>query len=213
LIFLASRHLGEQLRLHIEERATRYLGALLLFALGLALGVVAVSALSPLQRADLLQYLGGFLQAVKAGVVAGPRLMRAAAAANLKGLFLAWLIGASLVGLPVVCLLLVLRGFAIGFTVAFLAGELGGRGLWLTLLGVVPPNTLVVAAFLLVVAGSFELVLHVARHRRNPRYVWQAYGTYLAVGIAALILMLVGSALEAYVSPALLGALWPYLAG
>lgn len=213
MTILGARDWKDWLRLHMEAQIVPYSAALLLFVLGVALGCLAVSALSPLQRADLLQYVAGFLQGVKGGVVAGPHLMRQATLANLRALVAAWCIGASLLGVPVVCLLLVLRGFAIGFTVAFLTGELGARGLWLTLIGVVPPNLVIVPAFLLLAVGSFELVARVVRHRRSGRAFRQAYGGYLVTGAVALLLLLVGSVLEAYVSPYLLGALWPYLAG
>jgi stage II sporulation protein M len=213
LIVFGPRDLIERLLAHVEARLSAYAAAGLLVVLGVALGVMAVSVLSPLQKADLLQYLGGFLAAVKAGGVAGPRLMRAAAGANLRGLAVAFVVGASVVGMPVVCFLLVLRGFVVGFTVAFLAGELGARGLWLTLLGVLPPNLLIVPGFMVLTVGAVELALQVARQRRHPRAVWQAYGGYVAMGLVAMLLLVVGSVLEAYVSPGLLGALWPYMAG
>jgi stage II sporulation protein M len=145
--------------------------------------------------------------------VAGPRLMRLATWQNLKALVVFWLIGASLVGIPVVCLLLVLRGFVVGFTVAFLAQELGAKGFWLSLLGVVPANLVILPAFLVVAVASFTLAGQVARGRRSAALLSRAYGAYALTGGVALLLVLLGSVFEAYVSPGLLGALWPYMAG
>lgn len=191
-----------------------YLGALLFVILGVALGLTAVGALSPLQKADLLKYLGGFLGSVQGGAASGPPVMRLALQENLQALAIAFLLGLSVVGLPVVAMLLLLRGFVVGFSTAFLAEELGAKGYVLVAVGVMPANLLVVPAMMVLAVGAFRFASGLFRTRLKSRSAVVEEGLrYGAVAAAMAAVVVAAAGIESYVSPMVLSALWPYVGG
>lgn len=206
LLLLLSRHLAANLG--------AYLGAFLFVILGVALGFSAVGVLSPLQKADLLQYLGGFLGSLKAGQAFGPPVMRLALADNLRSTAVAFLLGLSVVGLPVLTLLLVLRGFVVGFTAGFLAEELGAKGYLLIAAGVLPANILLVPASMVLAVAALRFATGLFRSRLRVRsLVLEALTRYGAAAALVAALAVLAAGLEAYVSPLFLSALWPYVGG
>lgn len=205
-------HISQRVGQHVQERLGAYGLAVLILLLGIALGSMAVSILSPSQKADLLKYLGGYLSHLGSGQGSGPSLMRVALSTNLKALLIFSLLGVSIIGLPVMCLMLFLRGFVVGFTTGFITGELGSKGLFVLLAGVAPANLLLLPAFLMTAAAAFGYTGLVIRSRMRFKgglpAALTAYGGLCAVSGA---LVLVGSLIEAYFTPLLLGAIWPYL--
>jgi len=191
-----------------------YLGAFLFVILGVALGLTAVEALSPLQKADLLQYLGGFLDAVKTSGVAGPPVMRLALRENLQSLAISFLLGLTVIGLPVVAVLLLLRGFVVGFSTGFLAQELGAKGYVLIAAGVLPANLLLVPAMMVLAVSAFRFGASLLRTRlRSRSAVIEAGLRYGAVAAAMAVVVVVAAGVESYLSPVVLSALWPYVGG
>lgn len=206
VIALVSRHLSANLG--------PYLAALLFVILGVVVGLTAVGVLSPLQKADLLQYLGGFIGSLKAGQAVGPSVMRLALAENLRSILIAFLLGISILGLPGLAVLLLLRGFVVGFTVGFLAQELGAKGYLLIAAGVLPANLILVPAYAVLAVGAFQFAakLFQSRFKSRPMALDAAF-RYALVGVGVGIAVVFAAGLEAYVSPFLLSALWPYFGG
>lgn len=199
---------------HLAGNVGAYLAALVFVILGMALGLAAVGVLSPLQKADLLQYLGGFVNGLKDGGVSGPAVMRQALGANLKTALAAFVLGLTVVGLPVLAMLLVLRGFVVGFTAAFLAQELGARGYVLIAAGVLPATLILVPALMALGVGAFRFAAKLFQTRlRSRSAVLEAGGRFLATGALVAALMLGAAVVEAYLSPLLLSALWPFVGG
>lgn len=211
---LAATWPKERLLWHLRERSGLYALTFVFVLLGLIMGAVAVGVLSPLQRADLLDYLGSFLSQIGQGLPSGPVLMRLALAEELKGLLLLWLLGLTVIGLPAVLLLLLVRGFVFGFTAAFLAQELAGRGLTLVISGVLPAALFILPASMMMAVAACRFAAQIVHARTGPRAVGlQAVGSYLMAALVPLLLIVVASALEAYLTPFVLSSLAAYLRG
>ena len=101
---------------------------------------------------ELRQYLDSFLNNVGALAQNG----QFPAIKNLEGILewqlyslgILWLLGLTVVGAPLVILLVGARGFILGFTVGFLVQEKTGQGLLLALVAVLPQNLFYVPGLL-----------------------------------------------------------------
>ncbi len=211
---LSWAHLRSALERHLQANIGPYLAALVFVILGMALGLAAVGVLSPLQKADLLRYLGGFMTGLRDGGVSGPAVMREALGTNLRSVLVAFVLGLTVIGLPGLAMLLVLRGFVVGFTAAFLAQELGARGYLLIAAGVIPPTLLLLPALMALGVGAFRFAARLVQTRLHDRaQILEAGGRFMATGALAAALVVGAAVLEAYVSPLLLSALWPFVGG
>lgn len=200
-------------RRRLERRLGWYLAAAAFTLLAIAFGAYAAGQLSALQRSDLLGYLGGFLGSMQHGLPQGPALMRAALYADGRLLVLSWLLALMVVGAVTSWVWLAVKGFAIGFASAFLLGELGGRGLLLVLLGVVPPALLALPSIWLLSESAALYAGDFYRARFKSQAMLSAVVRFAGAGAIAAIGIVLAATAEAYLSPLALHFLWPYVGG
>lgn len=198
---------------HVRVRLSWYVAAVVWSTLGIAFGWYAAGQLTALQRADLLAYLGGFLGQLHGGLPSGPQMMRAALWDNARVVLLVWVLSLTIVGSLFTWLALGVKSFAVGFSSAFLLSELGGRGVLLILLGVLPPAILLLPALMMLCETSGSWARDVFRAHFRSQVVaaslWR-FGGALTLAVAAVT---VAALVEAYLSPLALNALWPYVGG
>ena len=197
----------------VRRRLGWYFAAVAWSLLSLGFGAYAAGQLSALQRSDLLAYLGGFLGSLQHGVPQGPALMRAALYADGRLFLLSWLLALVVVGVVTSWLWLAVKGFSIGFTSAFLLGELGGRGLLVVLLGVLPPAMLVLPSIWLLSESAALYASDFYRARLKAPQMISALVRFAGTGAIAASGLVLAATAQAYLSPLALHLLWPYVGG
>jgi len=198
-------------RTRVERRLGWYVVIVAWCLLAMAFGVFAAAELDAVQRADLLSYLGGFLGSVRSGLPPGTQLMRSALLSDGRLLLIAWACTLCLVGAVLSWFTLGVKSFAIGFSAAFLVGELGGQGVVLVLTAVVPPALLVLPSMMLLCEAAMAYVGDFYRARWRAPGIMQAFWRFGASGALALCGIVLAAVVEAYVSPLALHLLWPYI--
>ncbi len=208
----------ERLREGIFANLSQHLGlyffVLLLLAIGVVFGAVAVKTLDEAQKLELIEDLHFFQETVDptTGSYDGNLVMRLAVANNLKAVGLTWLLGLTVIGIPVVAMIVFIRGFVIGFTVGFMVYELGYRGILLALLVVLPHNLLAVPAIVAAGTAALSFSFFLVRSRiSGEKVLYEHFISYtVLVGLTALILV-GASFIEAYVTPVFIYVLKTYL--
>ncbi len=177
------------------------------FILGLIAGALTLRTLSPAQLDELRQYLNSFLNSVGALAQNGQFPALKAWVEILKGqlysLGILWLLGLTVVGAPLVILLVGARGFILGFTVGFLVQEKAGQGLLLALVAVLPQNLFYVPGLL--GAGALALYFTISlfkSSRETP--VFTRILLYTLIFVALTLLVLAGTWVEAYLVPGIM---------
>lgn len=204
-------HLLGGWRRNLEELIIQQSGILLfqatLFVIGVIFGALALRSLDGATRLDVVRLLSDSVQVLRTGPVpAGAPLLTQALTQQGLWLALLWFLAVSLVGAVGTMLLVLVRGFISGFVVAFLAAEMGLRGILLAAAGHLPQSLLQVPALILGATASVAFALEVVgswRLRRRMAGFYEALagftGTLLSVGV-----LLVGSCLiEGYLTPIL----------
>jgi stage II sporulation protein M len=159
------------------------------------------------QQQELSGHLGIYLKSVKEpGGWDAADAFRDSLQFYAKWLVLIWLLGLSVIGLPIVLLLDFLKGVLVGFAVGLLVNEYAWRGVWLSLAAVAPQNALVVPALIIASVSSARFAHFVVKERLFRRK-GRLLPPFLAhTGAAALMMgmLALASLCEAYVSPLLL---------
>jgi stage II sporulation protein M len=197
---------------YTHEHAKLFIFTIVLFIVGVVFGAIVVNALADGQKADLFNYLRGFFALVNDNNLADARYVTwHSVGTNLKMLGLIWVLGVSIIGLPLIVVLIFLKGFTIGFTVGFLVDNFASKGLMFAILAVLPQNLLIVPV--LVIAGvagiAFSLMLVRSRFTQDM----PLYPRFLAYTFLMLILcvcLVVASFIAGYVSPFLMKIITPH---
>ena len=179
--------------------------------LGLVVGALTVGDLSAAQRAYLLGYMQTYMQGVHQGKLGAPGLWQVFWA-NMDQLL--WIVIACIliIGLPIALGLLLLHGFAIGFSLGFLLQELGGKGILLAMVTWAPMGLLTLLAFIMAGAAALEVVSALWKQRRyfQPRYLAEAGVTLLTSLLFAGALLLFAAGFETYLAPFILRGMASY---
>lgn len=181
-----------------------YLVAAML-CVGLLFGVLAVGTLSVGDKLSLASYLKNFLN-LEAARPSLHGVFQPALASNLKTLGLLYLLGVSVAGMPFVLLLVFFRGFVLGFSFAFLWETLHGQGILVGVVAIGLENVFLLPA-LIIVAGAalgFSWQLILPRRRPPSNAALQGFAAFTGLVLAMSLVVIVGTAIEAYVVPFLL---------
>ncbi|MDH7576249.1 MAG: stage II sporulation protein M [Bacillota bacterium] len=175
------------------------------FLSGLIGGALILHGLNPAQRGELQQYLNAFLQwagtlSQTGATPGGLKVWQEILKTQLITFGLLWLAGLTVVGIPLIVLIIGARGFILGFTVGFLVQEKAWQGLILALVAVLPQNLCYVPAFLGAGVLAFYFSCSLFRGYREHSLLTGLL-IYSIVFLLVFLLVLVGTWLEAYLVP------------
>lgn len=191
---------------YIRANAIWYALAFVIFAAGVCTGAAYASAMRD-GGAEALTYLESGLANLRVNTPgSNGRVMLASMSANLSSVALIWIAGSSVLGFAGAFLILFIRGFCVGFTVAFLVREMAGAGAVLALSSVLPHNLVAVPALVAACASSVRFSWSVLS--RNllgiEADVAHAFAESSASFFIAAIVLVLAAFVQSYVSPAFL---------
>jgi stage II sporulation protein M len=110
------------------------------------------------------------------------------------------------IGIPLLLILIFLKGLVIGFTVGFLVNQLSWKGLWFAFMAVVPQNLLVIPAMLIVTVAGIRFSVQLVKNRliSHRGSIYPQFVAYSILVTIMAVMMFLSSTIEAYVSPTLM---------
>jgi stage II sporulation protein M len=194
---------------YFHERFFLFLLVMILMVMGVVFGSLSVNSLGTDQRQELTQYLRLFFQGFQqdtATPVSDPVYAREAIAGHIKTVLFLLVLGVSVIGVPLILLLVFTRGFILGFTVAFLVQQLAGRGVIFSIMAVLPHQFLVIPVLIIlaVVNIDFAGTLVKSRWGRHPMPVSKTLFHCLGVNGAGLLVLTIAGLIEGLITPILI---------
>ena len=203
--------MGKVLSRHGRENVGLYLFMIGSFIIGIILGTLAVEALDVNQEGQLSQYLDWFFQEISRLELDNNQVVIETMLRNIGSIALIAFLGLTVIGAPIILLVILLRGFVLGFTVGFLVQEKAAVGILIAITSIFPQNLINIPAWIVagVAAVSFSLML-IRGTKKEKKTVWQSLLSYLTfMGILTLVAV-VGALVEIYISPIFLRLLAGY---
>ncbi|TMU86684.1 stage II sporulation protein M [Bacillus sp. BHET2] len=196
---------------HVQAHSSIYLFIITLFLMGIIFGAIVVNSLSFAQKEDLYFYLSKFFSEMEDGsMTSAEELFRQSFLHNVKYLGLIWLLGISIIGLPLIFVLLFMKGVVVGFSVGFLVNQMGWSGFLLSFVSVLPQNIIIIPAFIFigVVSASFSLTLIrkiFMRQTSSMQFQMIPFlSRYVIFFVVAIGIVTIAASVEAYLSPNLM---------
>jgi stage II sporulation protein M len=179
-----------------------YLVVLVLFALGIAAGALSVQSIQADQAQELSIYLDQFM--MQAGVIEVDtvKALREVLYTDIVVILAVYLLGLTVIGIPVIMGIIFTRGFVLGYTVCFLASEKSMQGIILACVAVLPQNILLVPALLMAGVASLSFAVLLARRFNNSKViVWPSFIGYSGLIIMVLVFSALAGLVEVYFTP------------
>ena len=196
---------------HVRDYSSLYIFIIVLFLMGVICGSIIVNSLSFTQKEDLLYYLTRFFGEVETGTVTASSAMFAESVKhNIQYIGLIWILGISIIGIPLILILLFLKGMVVGFTVGFLVNAMSWKGFQIALVAVLPQNIILVPIMIFIttlsLALSMQLISRVfLKQVRQP--IKPILLKYVLSFIVCILLIVGAGVIEAYFSPSLMKAI------
>ncbi|MEH7483697.1 stage II sporulation protein M [Neobacillus drentensis] len=190
---------------YFREHSSIFLFIVVLFLMGVIFGAIVVNSMSITQKEDLFYYLSQFFGQVSSGKEAEDNdLFLQSLFHNSKFIGLMWILGISIIGLPVILILLFIKGMVVGFTVGFLVSQMGWQGFMLAIVSILPQNLIIIPVFIMMAALSVIFSLRMIKKQFMKKYaqpILPFFKSYILTLIVAVIFITAASGIEAYLSP------------
>ncbi len=191
-----------------------------LFMIGALFGAIVVGALAEDQANALNESLKGFFNAISLDQTgtSSSEITWHSAASFLKTVGLLWILGLSIIGLPVIVIYIFIKGFVVGFSVGVIVAQFKGQGFLFSMAAILPQNLIYVPALILCgVAGiSFSLMLVRSRFSNQQRggtgtLLYRKFLSYTGLVAATALVMVLAAFVEGYLSPSLMRMIVPHV--
>ena len=193
---------------HIQENSSLYIFNAVLLLMGVIFGAILVNSLQLNQKQDLSFYLQRFFGQVSKGEFAiASEMFRERYFSQLKYIGFIWILGISIIGLPLIFILLFVKGVVVGFTVGFLVSQHGWNGLLLAFVSVLPQNLIIIPVFLVMTTIAASFSLRMIRHqfiRKITEPLLPLLIRYTCFFLVIGAVLALASSVEAYASPVLM---------
>ena len=112
--------------MHIRNNIKQYSIVMLLFLIGLILGIIFVNNSSQTQIEEITTYLGEFINLIKTNAqIDKVSLLKEALISNFLLALALWFVGSTVVGMPIVYAIIAYRGFCLGYTISSVIASFG----------------------------------------------------------------------------------------
>ncbi|MDX8046064.1 stage II sporulation protein M [Gracilibacillus sp. S3-1-1] len=189
---------------HFSKYHTIYIFTVILFITGIIFGAVIVNSMTFVQKQDLFFYLDRFFSGyLQEDNISKQALFTNAIFYHIQFLALLFFLGLAVIGLPIIWVLLFVKGVAIGFTVGFFVNQLGFNGLLFSFTSIAPQNLIIIPIYIIASSMAMVFSLTLLQSIFSKRYkqpILQIFYRYTLVFICLMAVMSLAAVLESVVS-------------
>lgn len=193
-----------QIANHFKAHATIYVFMIILFLTGVIFGAVIVNSMNFNQKQDIFFYLERYISQIIAGEQIGNQaILINSSLYHMKYLLLLFLLGLTVIGLPLVWILIFIKGLVVGFSVGFIVNQFGVKGLLLASLSIAPQNLLIIPIY--IIAGSLSMIfslilIGILFNQKVSQPIIQFFRKYVVMFSLLLLFSFFAALLEAFIA-------------
>lgn len=191
-----------RLQQHISENRWQYLLITLIFFIGVIIGDYKTTGLTSGVKNHLLALIDDYL---KGGVNVGldkQVILFNSFINQAKSITAIWFLGLTIIGMPIILGVVFLKGFSLGFTVSFLVKEKAMSGVMISILSILPQNLVFIPLLIIWSVVGINFTIYIAKGRSMSGLpLSKGFISYTVLLLVSLVIVLIGSLIEAYLSP------------
>ena len=201
---MSSNTLISNVNKHIQENFWLYIISILSVFTGIILGIYSVKYMGEFERNDLLNYLMNFIDPSNANGISYKLIFLQSIKNNLPVIIFLWFLGLTIVGIPIIIIIDLLKGFTVGFTFSFMISGLGKSGIGIAILGVLPQNLIYIPCIIFGSVVSMEFSVMLLKNKFNKQWASSISNRiiyYSVIFIVIIIFLFIGIIIESYITP------------
>jgi len=189
---------------HIQENLWLYIISILCVFTGIILGMYSVKYMGEFEQNDLVNYLTSFIDPSNANGISYKLIFLQSIKNNLPVIIFLWFLGLTIVGIPIILIIDLVKGFTLGFTFSFMISGLGKSGIGIAILGVLPQNIIYIPCIIFASVVSMEFSIMLLKDKFNKQWTSSLSSRviyYSVIFILIIILLFIGIIIESYIAP------------
>jgi len=191
---------------NITSQKQKYLFLAVILLIGIVSGILFIFFISKTDKSLVNDELNLFFKILKENQLDYVSSLINSISSNILYFVIVWILGISIIGIPVIIFLLFLKGFIFGFSISSIIVNYGVKGLFLTISYQVPHNVIMLVLYVLIsfYAINFSIRLFkmlFLKENINLNPYFKRYNQVIGISILIAILC---SLFEVFVSPILI---------
>ena len=201
-----NRVIKNNLLIWIEKNVWIIMFIVLFFCIGVVLGSYTVKYMNAYNSENLYNYFVLFSQNITAKSFNSKELILEAVRNNLLIIAAIWALGFTVIGVPVILLLNMIKGYTFGFAFYFILAFWEKKAFAMAVVSLVPHNFIYISCIIIISVYSFRLSLDKwkVKMSRSPQNSNKAITGYLYSFVIILLLMFFGILIETIITPGII---------
>lgn len=205
------KSVGKVIKNHVSNNKREYLIVLLIFIIGIFLGVLFVNNMQESPKNEINNYFNSFIEKIKnTDKINSISLLQNSIIQNVILAVIIWFFGTTVIGLPIVFGVVLYRGFCLGYTISICVGIMGiSKGIIFILISLLIQNILFIPAILGLAVSGFKLYKSIVKDNRKENIKLEIL-RHTVFSLVMLAILIVSSVLEIFISTNILKCLIKY---
>lgn len=201
---MSSNTLIGSINKHIQENFWLYIISILCVFTGIILGIYSVKYMGEIEQNDLVNYLMNFIDPSNTSGISYKLIFFQSLKNNLPVIIFLWFLGLTIVGIPIILIIDLLKGFTVGFTFSFMISGLGKSGIGIAVLGVLPQNLVYIPCIIFASVVSMEFSIMLLKDKFNKQWTSSISSRviyYSVIFVVIIVFLFIGIIIESYIAP------------
>ena len=191
---------------NVVNQKRKYLFLATIMSIGIISGIIFIFFISKEDKSLVKQELDIFFTTIKDGKFIYTNSIINSIGNNLLYLVIIWVLGISIVGIPIIVFLLFLKGFIFGFSISSVVVNYGLKGLIMGIITQFPHNVILLITFILIGFYAINFSIHLFqvlffKKDLNLSLYFKRYNQITLISLGSIVLC---SIIETFMMPFLI---------
>lgn len=160
---------------HIRKNIKEYLSVCIVFLIGTIIGVMFINNVEEGQKTQITQYLGNFAEALNTDYkIDLSSLLKSSIISNLILAISLWFIGSTVIGIPIVYIIIGVRGFSLGYTISsIMITYTMWKGILFSICSLLLQNIILIPCIVALAVSGIKLYKSIIKDKRRENVKMQ----------------------------------------
>lgn len=189
---------------HFRDNFFIYFVVTALFFIGIVIGSIAIKVLQPEKVNRIMLFVNSLFKSIDTSDINNISILKQSLIDNYKAIFVIWVTSTLFVGIIIVPIIVLFKGFALGFSVGFFVYEYGLKGFLFSILGIFSQNLFIVPGIISISAIGLAFSMKNIKKRKNRSRNNKFLSEFIDYSLLILLFsafLLIGCFIEAYLTP------------